>query len=249
MDDGKGLGTRAVRDGVLRSQFGEHAEGLYLTSSFVFADAAQAAARFLEQEEGYTYSRFTNPTVSMFQERLASLEEAEACIAAASGMAAILCTAMAFVSQGEEIVAGQGLFGATHQLFSAILPRFGITTRFVDLNDATALESALTPRTKLVFCETPSNPLVQLVDLAALAERAHRAGALLAVDNTFCTPSGSSRSPWGRISSSIRPPSTSMARAGCSAERCSARVPSSTSSIVSCARRGRAFRPSMPGCW
>ena len=182
MDDGKGLGTRAVRDGVLRSQFGEHAEGLYLTSSFVFADAAQAAARFLEQEEGYTYSRFTNPTVSMFQERLASLEEAEACIAAAS--------AMAFVSQGEEIVAGQGLFGATHQLFSAILPRFGITTRFVDLNDATALESALTPRTKLVFCETPSNPLVQLVDLAALAERAHRAGALLAVDNTFCTPIG-----------------------------------------------------------
>lgn len=190
MNAGKGQGTRAVRDGVLRSQFGEHAEGLYLTSSFVFADAAQAAARFLEQEEGYTYSRFTNPTVSMFQERLASLEGAESCIAAASGMAAILCTAMAFVSQGEEIVAGQGLFGATHQLFSAILPRFGITTRFVDLNDAAALESALTPRTKLVFCETPSNPLMQLVDLAALAERAHRAGALLAVDNTFCTPIG-----------------------------------------------------------
>lgn len=180
--------TLAVRAGINRSQFGEHSEALYLTSSFVFKDAAQAAARFSGEEEGFVYGRFSNPTVSAMQERLAALEDGEACIATASGMAAILSTVMALMKAGEHIVASQAIFGATQQLFGNILGKFGIETTFVASCDTAAFRAALRPQTRMIFIETPSNPLTEVFDIAALAEVAHRAGALLAVDNCFCSP-------------------------------------------------------------
>ena len=180
--------TRAVRTGTARSQFGEHSEALYLTSSFVFKNAAQAAARFSGAEEGMVYARFTNPTVNAMQERLAALEGAEVCVATASGMAAILSTVMGLLKGGDHIVASQGVFGATVQMLTNILPKFGIETTFVNATDVTACQAALKPNTRLVFIETPSNPLTEVLDIAALAEVAHGSGALLAVDNCFCTP-------------------------------------------------------------
>ena len=188
MDKEFDLDTLAVRAGIQRSQFNEHAEALYLTSSFVFDNAAQAAARFSGEEAGFVYGRFSNPTVSMLQERLAALERGEACIATASGMAAILSTVMALMKAGEHIVASQGIFGATQQLFGGILPKFGIDTSFVGSSDPAAFKAALRPQTRLVFIETPSNPLTEVFDIAALAEVAHGGGALLAVDNCFCSP-------------------------------------------------------------
>lgn len=188
MDNDFGQDTLAVRAGIRRSQFNEHAEALYLTSSFVFDNAAQAAARFSGEEAGFVYGRFSNPTVSMLQERLAALEGGEACIATASGMAAILSTVMALMKAGEHIVTSQGIFGATQQLFGGILPKFGIETTFVASNDPAAFRAALRPQTKLVFIETPSNPLTEVFDIAALAGIAHAGGALLAVDNCFCSP-------------------------------------------------------------
>jgi O-succinylhomoserine sulfhydrylase len=180
--------TLAVRAGQERSQFGEHAEALYLTSSFVFDNAAQAAARFSGAEEGNVYSRFTNPTVTMFQTRLAALEGAEACVATASGMSAILATVMALLKAGDHIVAARGIFGASQQLFGTIMPRFGVNTTFVAGNDPADFRAASRPETKLVFIETPSNPLTEVYDIAALAAVAHAAGALLVVDNCFCSP-------------------------------------------------------------
>jgi len=180
--------TLAVRAGQQRSQFGEHAEALYLTSSFVFENAAQAAARFAGTAEGNVYSRFTNPTVTMFQQRLAALEGAAACVATASGMAAILAVAMALLKAGDHIVAARGIFGASQQMFGTILPRFGVATTFVAGTAPAAFRAALQPNTKLVFIETPSNPLTEVFDIAALAAVAHDAGALLVVDNCFCSP-------------------------------------------------------------
>jgi O-succinylhomoserine sulfhydrylase len=188
MSKDRDFDTLAVRAGIHRSQFNEHSEALYLTSSFVFDSAAQAAARFSGEEEGFVYGRFSNPTVSALQERLAALEGGEECIATASGMAAILATVMALMKAGEHIVAAQSIFGATQQLFGGIFPKFGIDTRFVASTDAAAFRAALLPNTKLVFIETPSNPLTEVFDIAALAEAAHAAGALLVVDNCFCTP-------------------------------------------------------------
>ncbi len=188
MDKEYDLDTLAVRAGIQRSQFNEHAEALYLTSSFVFDNAAQAAARFSGEEAGFVYGRFSNPTVSMLQVRLAALEGGEACIATASGMAAILSTVMALMKAGEHIVASQGIFGATQQLFGGILSKFGIDTTFVASNAPAAFKAALKPQTRLVFIETPSNPLTEVFDIVALAEVAHAGGALLAVDNCFCSP-------------------------------------------------------------
>lgn len=182
------LDTLAVRSGVERSQFNEHSEALYLTSSFVFDSAAQAAARFSGEEEGNVYARFTNPTVTAMQQRLAALEGAEACVATASGMAAIMSTVMALLSAGDHIVASRGLFGATQQLFGNILSRFGIETTFVPATDLGAYRAAVTPKTRLFFVESPSNPLTELVDIPAVAAIAHEAGVLLAVDNCFCSP-------------------------------------------------------------
>jgi O-succinylhomoserine sulfhydrylase len=188
MSDDYRFETLAVRAGIHRSQFNEHSEALYLTSSFVFDSAAQAAARFAEKEEGYIYSRFTNPTVTMLQERLAAMEGAEACIATASGMAAILACTMSLLQSGDHVIASHSLFGSTVQLLGGILKRFGVTTTFVSATDVGAWEGALTAKTRLLFLETPSNPLMEIADIAALARLAHRAGALLVVDNCFCTP-------------------------------------------------------------
>ena len=180
--------TLAIRSGIERSHFGEHSEAMYLTSSFVFDSAAQAAARFSGAEEGNVYARFSNPTVSAMQTRLAALEGAEACVATASGMSAILSLAMAVQQTGDHIVASTGLFGATQQLFGNILSKFGIATSFVPATDLNAYREAIRPRTRLFFVETPSNPLTEVVDIAGVAAIAHEAGALLAVDNCFCSP-------------------------------------------------------------
>lgn len=188
MNDEWQFDTLAVRVGQQRSQFGEHSEALYLTSSFVFDNAAQAAARFSGETPGNVYARFTNPTVTMLQERLAALEGAQRCVATASGMSAILSSVMALLQAGDHIVCAQGVFGATQQLLGTILPRFGVNTSFVASTDPAAYRAAMTPATKLVFIETPSNPLTELIDIAALAEVAHSGSALLAVDNCFCTP-------------------------------------------------------------
>jgi O-succinylhomoserine sulfhydrylase len=180
--------TLAVRAGIHRSQFQEHAEALYLTSSFVFENAAQAAARFAGSEPGMVYSRYTNPTVEALQERLAALEGAECCVATASGMSAILTAILGLLRAGDHIVASQSLFGATVQLLNNWLPRLGIQTTFVAGTGPEAWEAALRPNTRLLFVETPSNPLTEVYDIEALAQLAHRRDAWLAVDNCFCTP-------------------------------------------------------------
>jgi O-succinylhomoserine sulfhydrylase len=182
------LETLAIRAGIERSQFNEHSEALYLTSSFVFASAADAAATFSGQKPGNIYGRFTNPTVTAFQQRLAVLEGAESCVATSSGMSAILATVMGLLSAGDHVVASQSLFGATIQLLGNIMKRFGVETTFVSQTDVEAWRAAIKPNTKLLFAETPSNPLTEICDIAALAKVAHDAGALLAVDNCFCTP-------------------------------------------------------------
>ena len=182
------LETLAIRAGIERSQFNEHSEALYLTSSFVFASAADAAATFSGQKPGNIYGRFTNPTVTAFQQRLAVLEGAESCVATSSGMSAILATVMGLLSAGDHVVASQSLFGATVQLFGTIMKRFGIDTTFVSQTDVAAWRAAVKPNTRLLFAETPSNPLTEICDIAALAKVAHDAGAWLAVDNCFCTP-------------------------------------------------------------
>jgi O-succinylhomoserine sulfhydrylase len=188
MDKKHEIATQGVRAGQVRSQFNEHSEALFLTSSFVFDSAAQAAARFSGGEEGMVYSRFTNPTVQMFQDRLAALEGAETCVATASGMAAILTTAMVHLKSGDHVVCSNAVFGATIQLFSGILSRFGVETSYVSPTRVEEWQKAVRPNTRLFFLETPSNPLTEISDIAALSAIAKRAGALLAVDNVFCTP-------------------------------------------------------------
>lgn len=181
------LETLAVRAGQERSQFNEHSEALYLTSSFVFENAAQAAARFSGTEDGNVYSRFTNPTVSFFQNRLAALEGAEAAVATASGMSAILSLCMAMLKAGDHVVASNSLFGSTLNLFG-ILARFGISVTTVSQTDPAAWEAAIQPNTRLFFLETPSNPLTEIADIRTLSDIAHQRGILVAVDNCFCTP-------------------------------------------------------------
>ncbi len=180
--------TLAVRAGTWRTPLGEHSEALFLTSSFVFGSAAEAAARFSGAEPGPIYARFTNPGVAMFEERLAALEGAQRCVAFSSGMAAILATVMGLMKAGEHVVASRAVFGSTVQLFQNILGRFGVETTFVSPTDGAEWESAVRPNTRLFFLESPSNPLTEVSDIRALADIAHRHGALLAVDNCFCTP-------------------------------------------------------------
>ena len=180
--------TLAVRAGSQQTQFGENSEAMFLTSSFAFDSAAQAAARFGGQEPGNIYSRFTNPSVTMFEEKLATLEGAERCVGTASGMSAILACVMGICSAGDHIVASRSIFGTSVQLFGNILKRWGLETTFVSLTDPTAWEAAVKPNTKLFFVETPSNPLTEVCDIAALAQIAHKTNSLLVVDNCFCTP-------------------------------------------------------------
>lgn len=180
--------TLAVRAGQARTEFQEHSEALFLTSSFVFKDARQAAARFAGEDEGMVYTRYTNPTVSMLQDRLAALEGAASCVATASGMAAILATAMVHLKSGDHVVCSNAVFGATIQLFNNILGRFGVETTYVAPTRVDDWRRALRKNTRLFFLETPSNPLTEVSDIAALADISRKAGALLAVDNVFCTP-------------------------------------------------------------
>jgi O-succinylhomoserine sulfhydrylase len=180
--------TLAVRAGTVRSQFGEHSEALFLTSSFVFESAAQAAKRFIGEEPGNIYSRFTNPTVTMFEERLAALEGAEQCVATASGMSAILACVMGLLKAGDHIVASYSLFGSTVNLFNNVIKKFGVETTYVSATDVSEWQAAVRPNTRLFFLETPSNPLTEISDIAAISGIAKSCGALLAVDNCFCTP-------------------------------------------------------------
>ncbi len=187
MDKKPHIATQGVRAGQVRSQFQEHAEALYLTSSYVFDDAAQAAERF-GGGEGMVYTRYTNPTVAMFQDRLAALEGGESCVATGSGMAAILATAMTHLKAGDHVVCSNAVFGATIQLFSTLLGRFGVETSYVSPTKIKEWEQAVRKNTRLLFLETPSNPLTEISDLEKISTIAKQAGALLAVDNVFCTP-------------------------------------------------------------
>jgi O-succinylhomoserine sulfhydrylase len=180
--------TLAVREGLPASQWGENSEALYLTSSFVHPDAATAAARFANEEEAFVYSRFSNPTVMMLERRLAALEGTQACIATASGMGAITMLCLSLLKAGDHVICSQSVFGSTIVLFSREFAKFGVDTTFVSQTDVGEWQRAIRPNTKLLFAETPSNPLTEVCDIVALAAIAHDAGALLAVDNCFCTP-------------------------------------------------------------
>ncbi len=181
------LDTLAVREGLPRTPWGENSEALFLTSSFVHPDAATAAARFANEEEAFVYSRFGNPTVAMMERRLAALEGTEACIGTSSGMAAILLLVMGLLKGGDHVVCSHSVFGSTIRLLQDF-GKFGIETSFVSQTDVAAWRAAMRPTTKLLFAETPSNPLTEVCDIRALADVAHAHGALLAVDNCFCTP-------------------------------------------------------------
>ncbi|MDF1830711.1 MAG: O-succinylhomoserine sulfhydrylase [Porticoccaceae bacterium] len=182
------LDTLAVRAGQRRSMEGEHSEAIYTTSSYVFASAAEAAARFSGEQPGNVYSRYTNPTVRTFEDRIAALEGAEQAVATSSGMAAILSTCLALLKNGDHIVCSRSVFGTTTVLLNKFLGKFGVDTSVVPLTDIAAWEAAIRPETKILFLETPSNPLCEVGDLAALSALAKRHNVLLVVDNCFCTP-------------------------------------------------------------
>ncbi len=182
------LDTLAVRAGQVRSHEGEHSEALFLTSSYVFGSAQEAADRFSGAQPGNVYSRYTNPTVRAFEERIAALEGAESAVGTASGMAAILSTCIALLKSGDHIVCSRSVFGTTTVLFTKFMQKFGVSTTFVAPTDYSAWEAAFTPATKLVFVETPSNPLCDVIDIKRLAGITHKRNALLVVDNCFCTP-------------------------------------------------------------
>ena len=186
-DDDYGFDTRAVRAGFERTPYGEHTEPMFLTSSFVHESAAHAAAKFAGEAEGFIYSRFGNPTVRLFEERLAALEGAEDCRATASGMSAIMSTLISLTRAGDHVVCSQGVFGTTIQLF-ALFARYGVETSYVPLDDPSAWEAAIRPNTKMLFLETPSNPLTTVGDVRALSAIARARGIPLVVDNCFCTP-------------------------------------------------------------
>jgi O-succinylhomoserine sulfhydrylase len=187
-DNSFGFDTLAIRSGHRRTAELEHSEAIFATSSFVFENAAQAAARFAGDEPGNIYSRFTNPTTQAFEERLAAMEGGEACVATASGMAAIMSLCVAVLQAGDHIVSSRSVFGTTTTLFSKFLPRFGIETSFVALTDVDDWKQAIRGNTRFLFLETPSNPLMEIADIRALADLAHENNCLLVVDNCFCTP-------------------------------------------------------------
>ena len=188
MKNNKKFETNSVRAGSIRSDQGEHSEALYLTSSFVFKNAKEAAARFANSEVGNIYSRFTNPSVKMFEDRLASLEGAEQCVATSTGMSAILASVMSLCSTGDHIVVSKSVFGTTVKLFDNILKKWGLDVTYVSLTNLNEWQNAVKKNTKLFFVETPSNPLTEICDISALADLAHQSNSLLIVDNCFCTP-------------------------------------------------------------
>ncbi len=183
-----GTATQGIRAEEFRTAEGEHSAAIFATSSYVFESAAAAAARFAEEEPGNIYSRFTNPTVAAFEQRLAVMEGGDSCVATASGMAAVLSTCMAMLKAGDHVLAASGLFGSTTSLFTKILAKFGLEFDFVASTDPRAWQAAVRPHTRMLFIESPTNPLTEVLDIAALAEVAHGADAVLVVDNCFCTP-------------------------------------------------------------
>jgi O-succinylhomoserine sulfhydrylase len=183
-----GFSTLAIRTGHARTAEGEHSEAIFATSSYVFASAAEAAARFAGEASGNIYSRFTNPTVRAFEERLAAMEGGECAVATASGMSAILALCVGLLKAGDHIVSSRSIFGSTTMLFNKYLTRFGIATSYVSLSEPDQWAAAVRPETRLLFVETPSNPLTEMTDIRALADLAHQRGCLLAVDNCFATP-------------------------------------------------------------
>jgi O-succinylhomoserine sulfhydrylase len=187
-DDDWAVETAAIRVGHVRTPEGEHSEPIFATSSFVFQSAAEAAARFSGDTTGNIYSRFTNPTVRTFEQRLAAMEGGESCVATASGMSAILATCMGLLKHGDHLVSSRSIFGSTTVLFNKYMSKFGIRTSYVDLTDLSDWERRITPATRLLFLETPSNPLTEVADIRALAKLAHRNDCVLVVDNCFCTP-------------------------------------------------------------
>lgn len=186
--EGVSVDTLAVRAGQIRTDQLEHSDAIFPTSSFVYGSAAQAAARFGGDEPGNIYSRFTNPSVQAFEARIAAMEGGERAVATASGMAAILSTCMALLQQGDHVVCSRGVFGTTNVLFQKFLAKFGVETTFVSLTDLDAWKAAVSDSTRLLFIETPSNPLSEVADMQALADLAHQHDALFVVDNCFCTP-------------------------------------------------------------
>jgi O-succinylhomoserine sulfhydrylase len=180
--------TLAVRQGLPPSPWGENSEALFLTSSFVQPDAATAAARFANEEEAFIYSRFTNPTVTMMERRLAALEGTSSCIATSSGMSAILLLGMGLLKAGDHVICSQSVFGSTIMLFGREFAKFGVETTFVSQTDPDAWRRAVKPNTRLLFAESPTNPLTEVCDIRALSAIAKDAGAWLAVDNCFCSP-------------------------------------------------------------
>lgn len=189
--------TLAIRAGIERSAQGEHSEAIFMTSSYVFDNAASAAARFSGEEKGNVYSRYTNPTVRTFEERMAALEGAESAVATSSGMAAILSTCMALLKHGDHVVCSRSVFGTTTVLFTKYLSKFGVEVDFVSLTDTVAWEQAVKVNTRMLFLETPSNPLCEVADIAKMVSLAKSAGALLIVDNCFCTPALQQPLAWG----------------------------------------------------
>ena len=194
---GEHFETLAIRAGQRRTPEGEHSDPVFLTSSYVFPSAAEAAARFSGEMDGNVYSRYTNPTVAAFERRLAALEGAEAAVATSSGMAAILCTCLGLLQSGDHVVCSRSVFGATISLFGKYMERFGVRTDFVPADDIDCWKSAVTDATRLLFVESPSNPLSEIADLAALAQLAQQHNCLFAVDNCFCTPVLQRPLEWG----------------------------------------------------
>lgn len=182
------LETQAIRVGHKRTHEDEHSIPIFATSSYVFESAEQASLRFTGKQPGNIYSRFTNPTVSAFQDRLASMEQGERCLAFASGMAAIMAVGMALLKTGDHVLCSRSVFGNTVLMFQNYFGKFGVSSDFVSLTDPAAWEAAIKPNTRFLFLETPSNPLIEIADIQALADIAHRHGCLLIVDNVFCTP-------------------------------------------------------------
>ncbi|MGZ4981935.1 MAG: O-succinylhomoserine sulfhydrylase [Methylobacter sp.] len=182
------LETQAIRTGHRRTHEDEHSIPIFATSSYVFKSAEEASLRFTGQKPGNIYSRFTNPTVNAFQERLALMEKGERCLAFSSGMAAIMAVGMGLLKAGDHVVCSRGVFGNTVLMFQNYFGKFGVETDFVDLIDTAAWEAAIKPNTRFLFLETPSNPLIEIADISALADIAHKHDCLLIVDNCFCTP-------------------------------------------------------------
>ena len=180
--------TRLVHEGTLRSQFGETSEAIFLNSGYVYESAEQAEARFKGDEEGFVYSRYSNPTVAMFETRMCALEGAKAARGTASGMAAVTASLFCFLKAGDHVVSARALFGSCRYIVEDLLPRFGVETTLIDGRDLSAWEAAMRPNTSAVFFETPTNPVLELVDIEAVAKIAHKAGALVVVDNVFATP-------------------------------------------------------------